>query len=99
MAALRLYRDTLEFKVEKVEEKYYADGENAYSMKKDLTFLEEPEEEEREAVEDVDLDGDVPEGERASSKAKKDKKEPTKTYRIGKQLGVSDLQEVVASKS
>lgn len=44
MAALHLYRDTLQFLVEKVEAKYYADGEDAYSMKKDLTFLEEQEE-------------------------------------------------------
>ncbi|KAF2086145.1 acyl-CoA N-acyltransferase, partial [Saccharata proteae CBS 121410] len=35
-AALRLYRDTLGFQVEKVEAKYYADGEDAYSMRMDL---------------------------------------------------------------
>ncbi|KAK2737768.1 N-terminal acetyltransferase A complex catalytic subunit ard1 [Myotisia sp. PD_48] len=35
-AALRLYRDTLGFEVEKVESKYYADGEDAYAMKMDL---------------------------------------------------------------
>ena len=74
-AALHLYRDTLEFEVEKVEQKYYADGENAYSMKKDLSFLIEPEELSddetagkkgkkgkagKEVVEDVGIDGDVP---------------------------------------
>ncbi|PGG99682.1 hypothetical protein AJ79_08456 [Helicocarpus griseus UAMH5409] len=38
-AALRLYRDTLGFEVEKIESKYYADGEDAYAMKMDLRPL------------------------------------------------------------
>jgi N-alpha-acetyltransferase 10/11 len=38
-AALHLYRDTLGFEVEKVESKYYADGEDAYAMKRDLRPL------------------------------------------------------------
>jgi N-alpha-acetyltransferase 10/11 len=40
-AALQLYRDTLGFKNEKVEAKYYADGEDAYAMKLDLSFIKE----------------------------------------------------------
>lgn len=39
VAALHLYRDTLGFEVEKVESKYYADGEDAYAMRKDLKSL------------------------------------------------------------
>ncbi|KAI3653438.1 hypothetical protein MP228_001385 [Amoeboaphelidium protococcarum] len=35
-AALSLYRDTLKFSVNDVEKKYYADGEDAYMMKKVL---------------------------------------------------------------
>jgi len=35
-AAIHLYRDTLGFKTEKTEAKYYADGEDAYCMKLDL---------------------------------------------------------------
>ncbi|KAL4076130.1 acyl-CoA N-acyltransferase [Scleroderma citrinum] len=35
-AALSLYRDTLGFTVKSIEEKYYADGEDAYAMQ--LTF-------------------------------------------------------------
>ncbi|OBT56140.1 hypothetical protein VE04_02930 [Pseudogymnoascus sp. 24MN13] len=35
-AALRLYRDTLGFRNDKIEAKYYADGEDAYSMRLDL---------------------------------------------------------------
>lgn len=87
-AALHLYRDTLQFEVDKVEEKYYADGENAYSMRKDLTFLEEPESESEddgeETTEDVDIDGDVP----------KEKKKKKRNVKVGRALGVQDLQEV-----
>ncbi|KAL1955987.1 hypothetical protein VTO42DRAFT_7887 [Malbranchea cinnamomea] len=39
VAALHLYRDTLGFEVEKVESKYYADGEDAYAMRMDLKNL------------------------------------------------------------
>ncbi|KAJ3039079.1 N-terminal acetyltransferase A complex catalytic subunit ard1 [Rhizophlyctis rosea] len=33
-AALHLYRDTLKFEVHEVEKSYYADGEDAYAMRK-----------------------------------------------------------------
>jgi peptide alpha-N-acetyltransferase len=36
-AAIALYRDTLRFEVLKVEDKYYADGEDAYDMRAYLT--------------------------------------------------------------
>lgn len=39
-AALNLYRDTLGFTVKSIEEKYYADGEDAYAMQ--LTFNNQP---------------------------------------------------------
>ncbi|CAE6427760.1 unnamed protein product [Rhizoctonia solani] len=38
-AAIGLYRDTLGFEVAGVEEKYYADGEDAYAMKLSLKYL------------------------------------------------------------
>lgn len=38
-AALHLYRDTLGFTVDKIEAKYYADGEDAYSMRMSLSEL------------------------------------------------------------
>jgi ABC-type Zn2+ transport system substrate-binding protein/surface adhesin len=105
-AALHLYRDTLQFMVEKVESKYYADGEDAYSMKKDLTFLEEEAEEDEEEEHEggccdhdhgdgaghhhhhhhhAELDGDVPPPK---------EREKLKTVKVGRILGVSDLQEV-----
>jgi len=92
-AALHLYRDTLQFEVDKVEDRYYADGENAYSMRKDLTFLEEAESESEnegeEKAEDVGIDGDVPKG-----GEKKKKKSGMKKFKLGRALGVADLQEV-----
>lgn len=39
-AALHLYRDTLQFEVLSIEKSYYADGEDAYSMKKMLKLDE-----------------------------------------------------------
>ena len=58
-AALSLYRDTLKFRYSahivklmnsllEVEKKYYADGEDAYSMKADLTELIQQRDAERE---------------------------------------------------
>ncbi|KAJ3010333.1 N-alpha-acetyltransferase 10 [Thoreauomyces humboldtii] len=35
-AALQLYRDTLKFTVNDIEKAYYADGEDAYAMRKQL---------------------------------------------------------------
>ncbi|XP_006872958.1 PREDICTED: N-alpha-acetyltransferase 11-like [Chrysochloris asiatica] len=38
-AALNLYSNTLYFEVSEVEPKYYADGEDAYAMKRDLSQM------------------------------------------------------------
>ncbi|XP_077738751.1 N-alpha-acetyltransferase 11 isoform X1 [Canis aureus] len=38
-AALHLYSNTLRFQVSEVEPKYYADGEDAYAMKRDLSQM------------------------------------------------------------
>jgi len=35
-AALNLYTTTLKFKISEIEPKYYADGEDAYAMRRDL---------------------------------------------------------------
>ncbi|RPB28339.1 acyl-CoA N-acyltransferase [Terfezia boudieri ATCC MYA-4762] len=103
-AALHLYQNTLQFESDKIEAKYYADGEDAYSMRKDLTFLEEPEDEEEEVAEkngekkdeeDVGIDGDVPDEEQSRNKERKPKGgEPVlKTVKIGRPLGVMNLEE------
>jgi len=39
-AALTLYKDRLGFQISEIENKYYADGENAYAMKKDLSTID-----------------------------------------------------------
>ncbi|KAN0108237.1 acyl-CoA N-acyltransferase [Hyaloscypha variabilis] len=96
-AALRLYRDTLGFKNEKVEAKYYADGEDAYSMKLDLGFV-------REQIMDELDEGDLDEGEPVGELGKledgeKDKKAVVakdgkkRKVRVGRGLGVGDLVE------
>ncbi|KAJ7326063.1 N-alpha-acetyltransferase 10 [Desmophyllum pertusum] len=38
-AALHLYNKTLGFSISEIEPKYYADGEDAYCMKRDLSSL------------------------------------------------------------
>lgn len=95
VAALHLYRDTLGFEVEKIESKYYADGEDAYAMRMDLRpFQLKPEPE----VEDED------EGEAVGSLGKKGedgavvngedgKKEKLVKVKVGRGLGVGDLVE------
>ena len=89
IAAKRLYQDTLGFTVEKTESKYYADGEDAYSMKMDLTFIKEQildaETDEGEEVGDLGKR----EGEEESGKGKGKK---TKV-KVGRGLGVGDLVE------
>lgn len=91
VAALRLYRDTLGFEVEKVESKYYADGEDAYAMKMDLTNMQ---------IKDVpeEDDEDADEGAEVGSMGKKgddvkEAKEKLIKVKVGRGLGVGDLVE------
>ena len=101
-AALRLYRDTLGFQNEKVEAKYYADGEDAYSMKLDLGFireqiLDEETADEGEAVGELGsaVDGmSLKEGGGASVNGENGKKSLKKRkVRVGRGLGVGELVE------
>jgi len=89
-AALHLYRDTLGFKVEKVEAKYYADGEDAYSMKMDLSFIREAEAEASDAEDEGDEVGEAGKKEDGGEMKKKTKKRKVK---VGRGLGVGDLVE------
>jgi N-alpha-acetyltransferase 10/11 len=85
-AALHLYRDTLGFEVEKIESKYYADGEDAYAMKMDLRSMqikESPEDaDEGDAVGDIDKNGE------ANGDGEKKIK-----VKVGRALGVGELVE------
>ena len=90
VAALHLYRDTLGFEMEKVESKYYADGEDAYAMKMDLTNMQI-----KEAPEDKE---DQDEGADVGSLGKKGEevnggKEKMIKVKVGRGLGVGDLVE------
>ena len=81
IAALNLYKETLGFSVEKVEAKYYADGEDAYSMRMDLSRIP------RDSVAADEEEGVGSEG--------KDEGAPVGSERlqkvaIGKQRGVAD---------
>jgi N-alpha-acetyltransferase 10/11 len=88
VAALRLYRDTLGFDVDKVESKYYADGEDAYSMRMDLSDL-------RHIVNDDSDDEAADEGEAVGSEGAAEKKPEDKKrkVKVGRGLGVGDLVE------
>ena|ERR1700761_4089037 len=101
-AAIRLYRDTLGFKTEKTESKYYADGEDAYSMRLELSYLreqlqEEAENADGEAVDEGDPVGDL--GKAGDAPPETKKKEQTKVkVKVGRGLGVGELVERVESK-
>lgn len=106
-AAIHLYRDTLGFKTEKTELKYYADGEDAYCMKLDLGFIREQLEDEEEAAEEEQNGAAADEGEAVGDvgrdpEAKKNKtpaeKEKKRKVKVGRGLGVGELVERVESK-
>ncbi|KAJ5777503.1 N-terminal acetyltransferase A complex catalytic subunit ard1 [Penicillium odoratum] len=97
-AALRLYRDTLGFEVEKVEEKYYADGENAYAMKLNLQnqWLDWKAIEARDRENEKNDDDVQDEGEAVGELGKKDDSKDQERMikvKVGRGLGVGDLVE------
>ncbi|KAI9811027.1 MAG: N-terminal acetyltransferase A complex catalytic subunit ard1 [Thelocarpon impressellum] len=97
-AALRLYRDTLRFRVEKVESRYYADGEDAYSMKQDLGFirelaLDEGEGEEEAGKEDGDEGEEVGDADKREKETSRKGGEKMRKVKVGRGLGVGDLVE------
>lgn len=97
IAALALYRDTLGFKQGGVEAKYYADGEDAYSMRMDLDYLRE--EALDEESDDEDTVGQDEGGEVGSAGKAGDgvdgakKKEKKRKVKVGRQMGVAELVE------
>lgn len=95
-AALRLYRDTLGFQVENVESKYYADGEDAYAMRMDLSpmWLDwsaiEKADREREKADDGNA---ADEGGEVGELGKKEEADKMVKVKVGRGLGVGDLVE------
>lgn len=102
-AALRLYRDTLGFEVEKVESKYYADGEDAYAMHLNLEkqwldwkAIERRDREEAKAKAgggDENLDEGDEVGELGKREDAEKEKERMVKVKVGRGLGVGDLVE------
>ncbi|KAL8802598.1 MAG: hypothetical protein Q9182_003688 [Xanthomendoza sp. 2 TL-2023] len=96
VAALHLYRETLGFEIEKVESNYYADGEDAHSMKMDLSFIKDLVD--GEAGDEGDEVGDI--GKREDGEKVGDKsKEKKRRVKMGRSLGVGDLVERNESKT
>jgi peptide alpha-N-acetyltransferase len=108
IAALRLYRDTLGFEVEKVESKYYADGEDAYAMHLNLEsmWMDWKAVEKRDRAEakknkkegdggaDDEEEDDADEGEAVGDLGKAEQNgEKMVNVKIGRALGVGDLVE------
>ncbi|OJI97627.1 hypothetical protein ASPVEDRAFT_121140 [Aspergillus versicolor CBS 583.65] len=97
VAALRLYRDTLGFEVETVESKYYADGEDAYAMRMDLSnmWLNWAEIERMDRARHASDEKDEDEGDEVGEAGKKDEKEQEKMVKVkvGRGLGVGELVE------
>jgi len=92
-AALHLYRDTLGFEVEKVESKYYADGEDAYAMKMDLRSMQIKSLPEKEDVKEEDEGENVGSLGKAGEDGESAKKEKMVKVKVGRGLGVGDLVE------
>ena len=91
-AALRLYRDTLGFRNDKIEAKYYADGEDAYSMKLDLAGVREELLDDEGGEDEGEAVGD--EGKQAGEEMeKKEGGEVLRKVRVGRGLGVGELVE------
>lgn len=60
-AALNLYTDSLKFKIIEIEPKYYADGEDAYAMRRDLSEFSKKENSDESAQ---DTKGNTADGEK-----------------------------------
>jgi hypothetical protein len=94
VAALHLYRNTLGFKVDKIEAKYYADGEDAHSMRMDLTDLQlkpEPKDKSEEDEDEGEAVGSEGKAEGSSKKPSSNGKK--RRVKVGRGLGVGDLVE------
>lgn len=102
VAALRLYRDTLGFEVEKVESGYYADGEDAYAMHLNLQNMwldwKAIEKKDRENNKEEEGDEDADEGEEVGELGKKDMEKQIRV-KVGRGLGVGELVERNESQS
>lgn len=99
VAARSLYEVTLGFKNNGTEAKYYADGEDAFSMRKDLDYLREEALDAEESDDEGGTIGQDEGGEVGSAGKAGDgvdggkKKERKRKVKVGRQLGVGELVE------
>jgi peptide alpha-N-acetyltransferase len=94
-AAIHLYTKTLGFDQDKTESSYYADGEDAFSMRLDLSIIRK---QIREAVESEEhADEGEPVGE-AGGKNLPVREKDLKKVKVGRALGVQALVEKDESK-
>ncbi|PHH85684.1 hypothetical protein CDD83_75 [Cordyceps sp. RAO-2017] len=96
VAARNLYEETLGFKNEKTESKYYADGEDAFCMRLDLDQLRDPAAAADEAPDEGEPVGDV--GRDPHHDPPRDEPRKVKVA-VGRGLGVGDLVEKVVPKN
>lgn len=113
-AAIHLYSQTLGFQNDKTEKKYYADGEDAFSMRLDLSDIRKQIESDKagkgadhDKAEKGDADAEhadegEPAGEAGSAalaaQAKAAEPERLVKYKVGRGLGVGELVERVEAK-
>lgn len=97
VAARHLYEDTLGFQNEKTEAKYYADGEDAFSMRLDLDDIRKQINEAKAREAESESEG-KDEGDAVGEVGRDPAKEAIRVA-VGRQLGVGDLVEKVAAKS
>lgn len=107
-AAIHLYTKTLGFDQDKTESSYYADGEDAYSMRLDLSVIRD---QIREAAAAADADEDTAEnanddegepvgeaGSKTDAAALPIREKDLKKVKVGRALGVQALVEKDESK-
>ncbi|KAI0009854.1 acyl-CoA N-acyltransferase [Xylariaceae sp. FL0662B] len=104
-AAIHLYTKTLGFDQEKTESKYYADGEDAYSMRLNLSSIREQireaelDAEDSEALDEGEPVGEAGKAEDGGKKALPSRpKETKRKVKVGRALGVQGLVEKDESK-
>ena len=98
LVAQRLYREFLGFEVSKREAKYYADGEDAHTMRKDLSSLVHDAAADAEAGDAADTRTTEPKAGKADEAATaagdaEDKDHARLSVKVGRALGISNLVE------
>ncbi|GAP85877.1 putative N-terminal acetyltransferase A complex catalytic subunit ard1 [Rosellinia necatrix] len=99
-AAIHLYTKTLGFDQDKTETSYYADGEDAFSMRLDLSTIRDQIREAADAADGADAE-DADEGEpvgEAGAKTLPVREKDLKKVKVGRGLGVQALVEKDESK-